>query len=342
VSRLLFPSFKLFTVLSTSNHFDRIISQFSQAMTAAIGGNHPGCSLLQDFLIDLRDLRNRTVHLTKMAYEWCSVVYENLPNLADGGRLLLLSLEIGFRHLDPNDHNRAIQLVHTGNHWQMTDIVFGSGHTEAIADLLQAWILGSEPERPLPSLRTCVENLAGRHNLQPFSPRFRQLVIHSVELVGCEGPWQAEVEGFIGLLDQLCVGVEDMQDTSIWVGLLLGILRSSEGTQRLSHRLWELLVELVVLGSQLTRYRAYIPQTTTYLKNAQKWDELECWVVIVWILWPPESQNTAEVNLVLAMSSLAHERPDALRKLEQLMEKWSRATNQNIPGLFPQFCQDVR
>jgi hypothetical protein len=60
-------------------------------------------------------------------------------------------------------------------------------------------------------------------------------------------------------------------------------------------------------------------------------DELERWVVIVWILWPPESQNTAEVNLVLAMSSLAHEQPDALRKLEQLMEKWSRATNQNIP-----------
>ena len=109
--------------------------------------------------MDLQNLDNRTRHLTEMAYEWCSVVCENYSDLPYGKDLLLLSLEIGFRHLNPENRWIDPNLTHTQFHQQMIEVVFENGDPEVIADLLCAWTSSSSSHEPHPSLKMCVGHL---------------------------------------------------------------------------------------------------------------------------------------------------------------------------------------
>jgi len=101
---------KVLTLLSTSDHFNQILSQFSQAMVTAIQTSHPHCKLLEDLLSGLCSSETRTTQLTEMVYEWCSVMCRHYSSLIDGKDLL--SLKIGFHHLNLQSYQIEAKLTH--------------------------------------------------------------------------------------------------------------------------------------------------------------------------------------------------------------------------------------
>jgi len=287
-------------------------------------------------LRNLVKLETRHVCLTEIAYDWCSVIYENRQSLRDWKGLLLTSLEIGFRRLDRRDLFSSLTLTHTEHHLEMVDVVFGSQNSEAIADLIHAWNIGYSPYI---SLGTCTERLVCLHNLVPFSPRLREFVIHSVDTIGYGGFEKVGVARLVELLDYLHIGTGDVILLDGWVSLLLDTLRTSEGIQLLSHWYWELLVEFVILWPSDVTYN---PQTMTSLVETQEWSKLECWIGIVWVLWPPEADGITEEDLGRSTLLLFRQRPGAFGKLEQWMERWSQINDKNIPDSFQRICEQAR
>ena len=294
-------------------------------------------------LRDLINLENHPLCLTEIVYEWCSVICENHQILGDWENLLLSCLEICFRHLDPRSPLTEAKLSHTEHHRRLINVVFGSRKSEAIADLLHAWTArdcSSTSAHTL--LGPCAEHLVGLHHLVLFSPRLRRLVIRSVELVGYEGFEEVEVNRFIEMLNHLRVTVEDMDREPRWANLLLDTVQFSEGARHLSHRYWELLVELAIFVSRRLRYIlqiAYSPQVITFLIEAQEWSKLECWMGTVWMVWPPGAGGMTEEEFECSMALLFRQRPGAAQKLEQWMERWSRQLSNDTPESFQRICK---
>jgi len=319
---------------------EQVLHLFSKAVCSAIDGTRAQRELIPHALHDLIKLATRPVYLTKIAYDWCSMIYENRQSLGDWEGLLLISLEIGFRHLDPQDWYTAATLTHTEHHLEMVDVIFKTQKSEAIADLLHAWTTSVTPAHRL--LGTCTEHLVGLHNIVPFSSRLRRLVIRSVELIGYKGFEGVGVERFTGLLDNLRVTEKDMDNQSEWGQLLLGTLQTSEDALCLSHWYWRLLVELAIpLWLWLRGEIAYNPQIITFLAEAQEWKKLECWVGIVWMVWPPGADGIAAEDLDRLMPLLFRQRPGAFRKLEKWMERWSQEAGEGTPELFQRTCKQA-
>ena len=315
--------------ISASDHSERIASEISQAIVSAIYTSHPRLPLLPHILRDVANWEDRPSYLTTMAYEWCSVMCENHWNPMDGDQLL--SLEIGFRNLDPGSPRMAVGLVHTEHHQRLADVVFESADDEAIADLLHAWTSTSDSHEPPTWFKTCARHLI---ELRSPSPRLRRLIIRSVGLIGFKVFRQVGVEGFVQLLDDLRVSVGDMDATTDWTLLLLDVVKSREGARHLSHPYWELLVEVAILESPWARSRSYSPRTTACLEGAQEWDKLERWIGVVWMLWPPGANGATEDELERVMALLSHNRPDSTQNLEQWMERWSKERDVDIPESF--------
>ena len=318
---------------------ERIIYQLSKAIGSAIVGTEVQPGFIPHVLRDLVDLETRPMCLTEIAYDWCSEIYESRRNLKGWEGLLLTCLEIGFRHLDPQDQVAIPKLTHTEHHLGMVDIVFESQNGDAIADLLHSWTIGYSLHIPSD---TRVERLVCLHNLVPFTSRLRRLVIRSVELVGCEGFKGVEMERFVELLNHLHVAVEDMDDERCWETLLLGTIKSFEGTRLLSHLYWELLVELAILQPQVLHEVTYNPQTMVSLTEAQEWSKLECWIATVWISWPPEADGITEEDLSRSTLLLFRQRPGAFQKLEQWMERWSQKAGNDAPESFQRICKQAQ
>jgi len=319
---------------------EQILHQLSKAIRSAIVGTKTQCKLIPHALHDLIELKTRPICLTEIAYDWCSVICENRQSLEDWEGLLLASLEIGFRHLDSQDLDTIPMLTHTEHHPEMVDVVFKTQKSEVIADLLHAWTMGYSLFIPLSA---CTGRLVCLHKFVPFSSRLRRFVILSVELIGYEGFKGVGTERFVGLLDHLHVTVEDMENVHEWLRLLLEILRTSEGTQLLSHWYWELLVELAILCSLLSRhYVTYNPQIVTFLAEAQEWSKLECWMGTVWVLWPPEADGITEEDLGRSIPLLFRQRPGAFQKLERWMERWSQRNDKNLPESFQRICKQAQ
>ena len=278
-----------------------------------------------------------------MAYEWCSVIYENHRSLWDWENLLLISLKIGFRHLDVRSPYIRAWLTHTEYHRELADVVFKSRKSEVIADLLHAWTTRDYSLQPAHTLLgICTGNLVSLQDLVPFSSRLRQLVIRSVELIGYKGFEGVGAEGFIKLLNHLQVTVTDMDQKDKWAKLLLDILQSSEGAQSLSHWFWELLVDIAPSWSGWLRCRLpvpYNPRITTFLVEAQEWDKLECWMGTVWMVWPPGGDGIIGEDLDHLMLLLFRQRPGTAQKLERWMERWSQECGEDIPKSFRRICK---
>lgn len=260
------------------------------------------------------------------------MIHENYQSLEDGDGLLLLSLEIGFRHLNPDDYRIEAKLAHTEHHQHMVNIVFESGDDEVIADLLHAWTSHSDSHKPPPSLNTCAIHLIG---LRPSSRRLRRLVIRAIGSIGYREFERIGVEGFFELLNHLHASIEDMDDNKDWATLLLDTIQHPEGIQRLSHPYWELLVELALSKPRWPEDVAWSPHIMASLERDQQWDELECWMGIIWMAWPPEGGNTTEEDLERVMRLLFCQRPGALQRLWEWMEQWSDWSN-NPPNVLPE------
>ena len=262
-------------------------------------------------------------------------MYENRQKLEDWEDILLVCLELGFRHLDPYKPHTYLMLAHTKHHRGLVDVVFKSQKSEAIADLLHAWTLGHRFSGPAGTLVDVYTGLlVGLHSPNPFSRRSRRLVIRFIERAGYEGLEGSGVEKLIGLLDCLHVTAEEMGRTSRWPSLLLDIIRSPEGTRRLSDWYWESLVERAVswprplkLGDTDTLKIARL------LIEAEEWRKLECWIGIVWTV--SKSAGITEENLEHLTLLLFHQRPGAAQRLEQWMERWSQRLSWNrVPESF--------
>jgi len=318
---------------------ERIIYQLSEAIRSAIIGAEVQSGFIPHVLRDLVELETRPMCLTEIAYDWCSVIYENRQSLRGWEGLLLTSLEIGFRHLDPQDKVAVPALTHTEHHLEMIDIVFKSQNGNVIADLLCSWTMDHSLHIP-PDTR--VERLVCLHNLVPFSSRSRRLVIRFVELVGYGGFEGVGMEKLVGLLNHLHVAAEDMHDERCWAILLLDTIKSFEGTQLLPHWYWELLVELAISQPRLLDEVTYNPQTMVSLTETQEWSKLECWIGTVWISWPPEADGITEGDLSRSIPLLFRQRPDAFRKLERWMERWSQENDKNVPESFQRICKQAQ
>ena len=313
------------------DRLEQILSQFSQAIVLATRPTHPQFQYLPHVLRELTELENRPNYFTAMAYKWCSDIYGNCSDPVDREELLLLSLEISFRHLDPQSQQISTELVHTEHHQQLVDIVFDSGDDEFIADLLHAWTSTSESHDIHPSLSACAKHLV---YLQPASERLRRLVIRSVELIGYQEFEEAGVEQFAGLLDDLHVSVEDVDNKNEWALLLLDVLKSAEGIRHLSHPYWELLGELATSCSWRLGGDVRSSLVMMLLEDDQEWDKLECWIGIVWMVWPPETGGTTRGDVERIMFLLFHQRPGAIQKLERQIERWSEENKYDIPEPF--------
>ena len=213
-----------------------------------------------------------------------------------------------------------------------------------IADLLHAWTAEGGSCGPAHALlSSCAGHLVGLQNLVPFSSRLQRLVIRSVGLIGCKGFEGVGMERFIELLNHLHVTAEDMDDKFHWAKILLETFQTSEGAQRASHSYWELLMELAIsLPWFLRKGIACSPQITTSLAEAKEWSRLECWIGIVWMLSPWKANAMAKGDFGHSMLLLFHQRPGAVQKLEQWMERWSQKYPFNhIPESFQRICKQA-
>ena len=334
--------FTSLTALFTSDCLDRILGQFSKAVLLAVNGDRS--KFISDALRDLVKLGAQPRCLTEFAYEWCSAIYGNREKFEDWESLLLVCLEVGFRHLNPRQPRFGIKLTHTGYHWGSVDVVFKSQKSEVIADLLQAWTLGYPSPRPADTLvNICAGHLVGLHNLVQFSPRLRRLVIRFIWNAGYKGFEGAGVEKLTELLDNLQVTVEDVDERELWMSLLLDVVRSSQGTQHLSHWYWELLVELAVLTRAWPKSGLRdSPEITKSLVEAQEWDKFECWIGLVWLCsWGRDVEGMTEEDLENWMLLLFRQRPGAAQKLKEWMERRSREREWDIPESFQRICERV-
>jgi hypothetical protein len=281
--------------------------------------------------------------ITEAAYEWCSVICEHHSSLENGNGLLLLSLEVGFRHLKLHCGGvAAAKLTHTSHHQKMVDIVFRSGNGEAIADLLYAWTSWSRSHQPCAFLKMCAGHLIGLYNMQPFPPRLRQLVIRSIEFLGYQAFEQVGVERFAGLLNNLHVGVEDLGNKVQWGRLLLDTIQSPKGVQHLSLPYWEFLVEHGIPNPSGLALHTYSPHTMIFLEAAKEWDKLECWLGVIWILWPLGCGRITVEDLEHVTFSLFCQQPSAIQRLKQWMKQWSkRHSGYRVPKSFQLICEQA-
>ena len=322
-------------LLFASDHIEHALYQLSKAVLLAIDETPTRQAFIPHMLRDLIKLEYRPWCLTEIVYEWCSMIYKKHERIPNWESLLLVCLEIGFRHLDFQAESIEASLTHAEHHRGLVDVVFKSRESESIADLLHAWTARHKHNEWAPEfLNLCPAHLICLQNLVLFSPRLRRLVIRSVELIGYKGFEGVGVERFIGLLNHLHVTVKDMDKKKNWGKLLLDTIQSSEGIQHLSHSYWELLVGLVVSESRwLGPDSKRSLQIMTSLTEAKEWDKLECWVGIVWMLLP-EGLNPGEGDLGHLMTSLFRQRPGAVQELEQRMEQWSQRAGKDVPESF--------
>ena len=283
-------------------------------------------------LADLAGWKQRPGCLTTMAYELTSAILENYFGLADGKLLLFLSLQIGFRHLDPQHPQIPAELAHTEHHQQMVNVVFESGDEEVIADLLHAWTSHSDSHQPPTSLCVSAGYLIG---LWPSSWRLRRLVIRSIELTDPHEFEELDAGDLCRWLTHLHVDVKDMDREDRWVNLLATIIRRPEGVRCLPHPYWELLMESSLSGSLRPGGITWDPDITMNLESNREWRKLECWIGIVWMLWPPETGITTEAYLRRVSLSLFRQRPGSVWKLGgRLVERWREGRSEGVPESF--------
>ena len=331
------------TLLFASDRLEQILHQLSGAIVPALNTAHPRCRLIPDVLQYLTWLEDRPRCLTEMAYEWCSVICENRQSLEDWESLVLYSLEIGFRHFDPEDWRISGNFTHTEHHRELVEVVFKRKESEAIADLLQAWTMrGIADNQGDALLGICAGHLVDLHSLTPLSPRLRRLVIRSIGFIRYKGFEEVGVGKFIDLVNHLHVDVEDVGTGFKWILILLDTIKSPEGARGLSIQSWELLVELATTTVWSPGLRERIPTYTSQvmapLLKAREWDKLECWIGVVWMTWPLETDATME-DVEHAMILLFHQRPGAVQKLTQWMERWSKERSKEVPEAFKRICK---
>ena len=315
-----------------SDHLEKVLHQVDEAIVSALSNAHPGRKLVEHVLSSLTKLENHPECLTGMAHKWCTVISENRRGYEGWGSLFSLSLEICSRH-PGQDHLQTSSHINLDQ--GLIDAVFECNDDKAVAHLLCIFTV-HPPMGTVTSI--CAKHIANLH-VDLASPRLRRLVICSVELIGYEGFREVETGKFVNLLNNLQIGIEDIDLKSAWASILLETVQHTKGVQHLAIQSWELLVELATEWTRISEDEdpEYVSRVTDSLLRAQEWDKLECWVGAVWMTWPPEAEDAIE-DLTRTMESLFRRRPSAVQKLTQLMEQWGKEWHEEVPKPFQEIC----
>ena len=286
----------------------------------------------------LTKLENRPWILTEMAYALCALVWENRDRYHFWGDFILFSLRVAFRNYDPLDGWHKGDLIHTQSHRELAVKVFESGNSEPISDLLCTLIMRLK-QRPLVHSLDICKYIVGLPNriAMPFSPRLRRLLLRVIECIGVNGFKEVGVENFVWLVDRLGTEAQERDLPDGWGSILLDVVQTPGAHRHLALPSWELLTELAS-KPRLWNPPPYASEVTVSLLDDQEWDKLECWLVVVPVLWHWWIDDRAEEVLRLrhALKSLIFQQQhDAFRQLKQRMEQ--RIHKCGVPGALKTF-----
>ena len=328
--------------LFTSDRLGRVLNQVTRAICSALHAPHPQGKYIEGALLYLAKLENRPRWLIEAAYGWCAVIWKNRHSCGEWKTLLFLSLEVGFRCFDVHKFWHPIDLNHTEHHQELAKTVFESGRSEAIEDLLCALTVFNEEKPGIKSFYACKQYIINIQNniMGNLSPRQRRLVMYSIRFIGYGGFEEAESERFVALLNHLSIIVEEADSLAGWCSTLMEAAQSPQGHKHLAVQSWELLVKLTIPYSRRLRSTTYTPYITSSLLEAQEWEKLKCWIGVVWMVWPPETDSIPE-EVKHAMQSLFHHLPGAVQQLTEWMEQWSKKYRADVPVSFQKICQQV-
>ena len=274
----------------------------------------------------LARLEGRTQGLEETAYGWCIRIWENRSSYEDWKALLLLSLEAGFRHLHSQFCSTLIQFP-AKFHQGVFDTVLKGNNIEAIADLALASFGIDEPGRLW--LRVWDSYITSLHSEAPF-PRVLKQNFIVCAMRGSRALIPGEREEFVKLVNRLHIGLEDLWSSWNIIGwgtVLLETIRWATDL-RLAIHSWELLTELTFRGC--FNDTKHLPDIATSLVDEEEWDELKCWMRVVWMGWSQKPDDTAK-GLERAMRLLEEKRPSVL---QLWMEEWREKYGRDVPGWF--------
>ena len=308
----------------------------SRAIESASHTSHP--QVIWGALYILTQLKERPKDLGEAAYEWCALIWRNRHSYEGWEALLLLSLEVGFRHLRSPDLWTFPPFTGTEPHQEVSNTVLKSNDSEAVVDLAWASLMIDTSGRL--GLSICADYILDFSGgvTKPFPKNLRQIFIFFVERMGLDGLKNVGKERFVRLLNHLHIDIEDMgcfRGCNPWTAILLEIVQSTEEARHLAIQSWELLAKLATRGP--FEGVTYNPDVATSLVNGEEWDKLECWMGIVWMAWPREPGNVAS-ELKVGMESLEKERPGSLRNW---MEQWCGKYGRDVPESFQQTCENL-
>lgn len=302
---------------------EEVLKRLSTAVLAAVPPSDPHHPSLPYLLNGLAEWEDRPACLARMAYDWCTTICEEIKDDDQCAPLVYLVLRVGFRHLPPDFVRFGIDCGHADNQ-RMVDLVFKCEDYETIADALCAWTSPENDDQRSSLLRPCVEHLVKLADAggAEFVSRLRRVVIRAVCLIGLRDFERAGMEAFVGLLNRLEIGIDDIGNaTDSWASLILGVISAKVGRGALSLRYWELLVKLVGSLSDESRSALWDTEITESLEVNGKWEELKFWLGALWITRPPEDGSSPIDEIVRATAALFEQDPAAVRKLEGWVER---------------------
>ena len=316
-----------------SDHMTQVIKHVSGAIDSASETSNSGA--IRGALNILTKLKERPRDLGGEAYGWCAVIWRNRHSYADWKVLLLLSLEVGFRHIRPSGSNfwHPPTFTVAEPHQEVFDAVLKSNDSESITDLAWASLtIDRSGQLGLNILINHIVNLRGEAT-EPFPQGLRQTFIFCGQFIGSDALGHVGEERFVESLNCLRIGSGDLEDFGSgdkWSAMLLKIVQSTKGAQHLAVQSWEFLAEIAT--DRYSGGATYNPDVTTSFLDGKEWDKLECWMSIVWMVWPPEPGNVAK-ELEDATEVLEKERPGSIQKR---MERWSEINRRDLPESFQQ------
>ena len=290
-------------------------------------------------LLLLNKLENHPPQLAEMAYRWCATIWENCQGALQG-RLLCLSLELGFHHV--NSYNSSLPLPPHPEHAQrFFEIVLQMGGSEGMENLLCASLMLDHSGQL--AFDVYAKYIIDCRARGPFSPRMQKIFRSCAQRIDFGTLEEAKKEKFFEVLNHLCIGINDLRDREKCIAILLKIIKSPNGVHKLAISSWELLTDLAIQYPWRIE-DVYSPGVTASLLVAEEWDKLKCWMAIAWIV---QARSPGEIteDLKHATATLFHHQPGAVQKLMQWMEQWSKEWEREIPEslhqIHQQACEEI-
>ena len=261
--------------------------------------------------------------------------------LGDYTHLLSIALEIGFRRAPPSPGKKGPHLDCIRHYNWIFKTAFSSNDDEVIADALSIWIVGDCDILLDSFVDYFTECMDGRKPSSRPSKRLRQVAISTIERVGL-GEDVGDVGGLrmAQVLNTLNINEGDVVNKSGWATLLVEVIRSLAEPGDLSSRCWYLLDRLMLTGNlPISPAAERDLKVMELLKEAGKWEELEVWMVIMW-LSPAEPDAKSMKCIEKVIDELPSQRSSILQRYENLYKSGRLHHSRKVK--LEQICEQAR